>query len=217
MIAATNGGLTLVAFINGGQLYAVQQANALSACQAPVVLDGNGASNPSLSISTFGKAYLAFTAPGPGGHDIRAGYFNQGQWTLVSAPLDANVADDAGAGSGRPQVATAGDGTAIVAWGENGHIYTRRVLGTAPSIAFQQADPPSFAGFSEVSADQPAVGAGGDSSYAAIAFRESPVHRRRPAVARAGQPPAGRPLRRGRRRRRPDNARRRGRKHPGWR
>jgi hypothetical protein len=172
VIAATNGGLTLVAFINAGQLYVAQQANALSAWQAPVALYGSGASNPSLSISTFGKAYLAFTAVGPGGHDIRADYFNQGQWAAVSAPLDANVSDDAGAGTARPQVATAGDGTAIVAWGENGHIYTRRVRGTAPSIAFQQADPPSFAGFNEVSADQPVVGTGGDSSYAAIAFHE---------------------------------------------
>ncbi len=172
VIAVTNGGLTLVAFINAGQLYAAQQPNALSAWQAPVALYGSGASNPSLSISTFGKAYLAFTAVGPGGHDIRTDYFNQGQWGAVSAPLDANVLDDAGAGTARPQVATAGDGTAIVAWGENGHIYTRRVRGPAPSIAFQQADPPSLGGFNEVSADQPAVGTGGDSSYAAIAFHE---------------------------------------------
>jgi hypothetical protein len=172
VIAATNGGLTLVAFINAGQLYVAQQANALSAWQAPVALYGSGASNPSLSISTFGKAYLAFTAVGSGGHDIRADYFNQGQWAAVSAPLDANISADAGAGTARPQVATAGDGTAIVAWGENGHIYTRRIRGTAPSIAFQQADPPSFVGFNEVSADQPAVGTGGDSSYAAIAFHE---------------------------------------------
>ncbi|MGH2867565.1 MAG: hypothetical protein ACRDNK_08360 [Solirubrobacteraceae bacterium] len=172
VIAATNGGLTLVAFINAGQLYVVQQTNALSPWQAPAALYGSGASNPSLSISTFGKAYLAFTALGSGGHDIHAAYFNQGQWTAVPAPLDANASDDAGTGPGRPQVATAGDGTAIVAWGEHGHVYTRRVLGSAPSIAFQQADPPSFAGFSEVSADQPAVGAGGDSSYAAVAFHE---------------------------------------------
>ncbi|MGB9184863.1 MAG: hypothetical protein WCB67_12425 [Solirubrobacteraceae bacterium] len=172
VIAATNGGLTLVAFINAGQLYVAQQANALSAWQGPAALYGSGASNPSLSISTFGKAYLAFTAVGAGGHDIRADYFSQGQWGAVSAPLDANLSDDAGAGTARPQVATAGDGTAIVAWGENGHIYTRRVRGTAPSIAFQQADPSSFAGFNEVSADQPVVGTGGDSSYAAIAFHE---------------------------------------------
>ena len=97
-------------------------------------------------MSPFGKAYLAFTAAGDGGHDVRTAYYNQGQWALGSSPLDANPADDAGAGSGRPQVATAGDGIGIVAWGESGHIYTRRVLGTSPSIVDEQADPPSISG-----------------------------------------------------------------------
>ncbi len=171
VIAATNGGLMLVAFINGSQLYAVQQPNALTAWQAPVALF-SGAANPSLSISPFGKAYLAFTAVGAGGHDVRTAYFNQGQWALGSSPLDANPADDAGTGSGRPQVATAGDGTAIVAWGEGGHIYTRRVLGTSPSIVDEQADPPSVAGWNEVSANDPQVSTGGNSSYASVAFTE---------------------------------------------
>lgn len=171
VIAATNGGLMLVAFINGAQLYAVEQANALSGWQAPVALF-SGAANPSLSMSPFGKAYLAFTATGDGGHDVRTAYFNQGQWALGSSPLDANPADDAGAGSGRPQVATAGDGTAIVAWGEGGHIYTRRVLGTSPSIVDEQADPPSISGWNEVSAADPQVSTGGNSSYASVAFDE---------------------------------------------
>lgn len=172
VIAATNTGLGLVGFINGGQLYAVQQPNALSPWQAPVALYGAGASHPTLSISPFGKAYLAFTAVGPGGHDVRAAYFYSGQWATISAPLDANPAADAGAGTGRPQVAAAGDGTGIVAWGESGHVYTRRVLGTSPSVVAMQADPSSFQGSGEVSADQPAIGAGGDSSYAAVAFHE---------------------------------------------
>ena len=65
---------------------------------------------------------------------------------------------------------TAGDGVAIVAWGEGGHIYTRRVLGTSPSIVYEQADPSSFGGWSEVSAGDPQISSGGDSSYAAVAF-----------------------------------------------
>ena len=43
-------------------------------------------------------------------------------------------------GSGAPQVATAGDGVGIVAWGEGGHVYSRRVWGTAPSVVDEQAD-----------------------------------------------------------------------------
>ena len=98
-------------------------------------------------MSTFGKAYLAFTAVGDGGHDVRTAYYFQGQWALGTGPLDANpAAADAGLGSGRPDVATAGDGTAIVVWGESGHVYARRVLGTSPSIVFEQADPPSIGG-----------------------------------------------------------------------
>jgi hypothetical protein len=61
---------------------------------------------------------------------------------------------------------------AIVAWGENGHIYTRRMWGTAPSVVYEQADVPTLDGLTEVSADQPAIGAGGDSSYTEVVFRE---------------------------------------------
>jgi hypothetical protein len=171
VVAATNQGLTLVAFINGGELYAVQRPSALAAWQAPVPLF-SGASNPSLSMSTFGKAYLAFTGAGAGGHDVRVAYFNLGQWALASAPLDVNPSADAGTGTGRPQVAAAGDGTGIVAWGENGHIYTRQVLGASPSVVFSLVDPPSVSGWSEVSAGEPVVGTGGDSSYASVAFHE---------------------------------------------
>ena len=171
VIAATNGGLMVAAFINGGTLYAVQQQAGATGWQAPQALL-HGASNPSVSMSAFGKAYLAFTAAGDGGHDVRTAYYFQGQWALGSGPLDANPADDAGVGTGRPDVATAGDGTAIVVWGEDGHVYARRVLGTSPSIEFEQADPPSISGWNEVSAGDPAVSAGGDSSYAAVAFEE---------------------------------------------
>ena len=59
-----------------------------------------------------------------------------------------------------------------MAWGEGGHVYTRRVWATAPSVVDEQADPPSVAGCGEVSAGNPAVGSGGDSSYADVAFQE---------------------------------------------
>jgi len=170
-IAAGRGGLLLTAFINGGLLYVVDAATALSPVGAPIALV-DGASNPAISISDFGKAYLAFTAVGDGGHDVRCAYYDDGQWAVEAAPLDAVPADDAGTGTGRPAVAAAGDGVGIVAWGEAGHIYTRRVWGTAPSVVFEQADVPSLSGWSEVSADEPAIAAGGDSSYAAVVFHE---------------------------------------------
>jgi hypothetical protein len=171
VIAAGRGGVLLIAFINGGVLYVVDVANALSPFGAPIALFA-GAGNPTISLSDFGKAYLAFTAVGAGGHDVRAAYYDNGQWALEASPLDAVPADDAGTGTGRPDVAAAGDGVGIVVWGEAGHIYTRRVWATAPSIVFEQADVPSLSGWREVSADEPAIAADGDSSYAAVVFHE---------------------------------------------
>jgi len=174
VIAVTNNGLTQIAFVNAGTLYTVGTANVLSPFTAPAAIAG-GASNPSLSLSTYGKGYLAFTATNPAhlaGHDVRYAALISGQWVLSGSPLNQNPAADAGAGSARPRVVCAGDGTGIATWGENGHIFTRRVLGTTPSPTVLQADPSSFAGAPEVSADLPVVGAGGDSSYATIAFHE---------------------------------------------
>jgi hypothetical protein len=172
VIASGQGGLLLVAFMNGGTLYVAQAASSTSPLTAPAALF-SGAVNPSLSMSNFGKAYLAFTATsGAGGGDVRAAYYFQGQWGLESSPLDATPADAAGTGAGRPDVIAAGDGVGIVAWGEGGHIYTRRVTKTSPSGILEQADPPSLDGWSEVSAGSPSISAGGDSTYASVTFQE---------------------------------------------
>jgi hypothetical protein len=170
VIAAGNDGLLLVGFINGGELYAVERPSSGANLGAPIALAG-GASNPAISITNFPKAYLAFTASDGGGSDVRTAYWAGGRWALEGPPLNATPADNAGTGSGRPAVAAAGDGIAIVAWGENGHIYSRRVWGTNPSVVDEQADA-APAGCTEASADEPAVSAGGDSSFAAVAFRE---------------------------------------------
>jgi hypothetical protein len=171
VIAAANGGVLLIAFINGGNLYAVNRASSTASFTAPIGLSA-GAANPAISMSTFGKAYLAFTASVAGGHDVRSAFYYLGRWALEPTPLDVVAGDDAGAGTGRPAVATAGDGVAIVVWGEAGHIISRRVWGISPSQAYQEADVPSLSGWNEVSADQPSVSAGGDSSYADVGFRE---------------------------------------------
>lgn len=170
VIAAGPGGLLAVAFINGGQLFVAQQQPGSTGLSAPLALAG-GALNPAISMSNFGKAYVAFTVADGGGYDVRAAYYWRGTWSLESAPLNVTPADDAGTGAGRPAVTTSGDGIAIVAWGEAGGIYTRRVWGTNPSVVDEQADG-ALAGCTEISADEPAVGTGGDSSYAAVAFHE---------------------------------------------
>lgn len=170
VIAAGNGGLLLVGFINAGELYVVSRSGSQAPLGQPLGLAG-GASNPSLSLTNFGKAYLAFTAADGAGFDVRSAYFYNGAWALEGPPLNATPADGAGTGSSRPAVAAAGDGVGIVVWGENGHIYSRRVSATTPSVVYEQADGPP-AGCTEASAGEPAVGAGGDSSFAAVAFTE---------------------------------------------
>jgi hypothetical protein len=171
VVAAGDGGLLIVAFINGGSLYVVDWASSGAASTAPTVLF-SGAANPSISSTLLGKVYLAFTAAGQGGHDVRCAYYYNGQWGIEPTPLDANPADDAGTGSSRPAVAASGDGVAIVAWGEAGHVYARRVWAMAPSVAYEQLDVPSLGGWSETGSDEPAVATGGDSTYADIVFHE---------------------------------------------
>jgi hypothetical protein len=172
VIAASGGGLLLLAFVNAGALYTVQAPTSLSPLGSATAL-ASGASNPSLSLTPSGKAYLAYTAVGPGGHDVDAAYYNQGQWAPASTAFDVSAGDDAGAGTARPQVTASGDGVGIVAWGESGHIYTRRIWGTSPSTSYQQADPSSLGGLPEITADDPQVSTGGDSSFAAVVFRET--------------------------------------------
>ncbi len=171
VIAAGNGGLLVIAFINGGSLWVLDRPSTASGYQAPQALIG-GASNPSVQMTNFGKAYIAFTAAVPGGSDVRAAYYDTGTWALEPTPLNVSPSDDAGTGAGRPAVAAANDGVAIVGWGENGHVYARRVWKTSPSVACEQADAPTLSGWSEVTSDDPEVGSEGNSSYADVAFRE---------------------------------------------
>ncbi len=172
VIATSSGGALAVAFVNGGSLFVVRRAGAVAAYAPPLDL-ADGAADPALGMTTLGKAYLAFTASGAGAHDVRAAYLNAtGTWSVIPGSLDVQPADDAGSGSERPTVAAAGDGIGIVAWGEAGRVYVRRVIATRLSTAVEQVDPPTLGGWPEVSADQPSVSAGGDSSYADIAFRE---------------------------------------------
>jgi hypothetical protein len=171
VIAAGNGGLLIVAFVNGGTLYAVQAPASGQVFGTPQPIYA-GAENPTLSMSTFGKAYLAFAAAESGGSDVRAAYYASGRWAPVPTPLNAASGDDAGTGAGRPDVVAAGDGVGIVSWGERGHVYARRIWGTSPSVAVEQLDPATFAGATETTADSASVSVGGDSSYVDIAYRE---------------------------------------------
>jgi len=172
VIAAGVGGVLLVAFINGGELYVVDTTSSSSGWQAPQAIDGS-AVNPVISMDPdYGVGYLAFTAAVGGGDDVMVAYYDGGTWALAQGAMNVAPADDAGIGTGRPAVAAAGDGVGIVTWGESGHVYARRVWGTAPSVAYEQIDVAALSGVNEASAYDPAISVGGNSSYVDIAFEE---------------------------------------------
>jgi hypothetical protein len=169
VLAAAAGGLLVVSFVNQGSVYVAQAPSAQSPVVAPALLFA-GAINPALSLSPSGKGYLAFTSVAAN-DQVRTAFYSQGQWSLAPDPLNVTPGADAGVGGGRPAVVCAGDGVAIVAWGEGGHIYVRRVLATSPSVAVLQADPVAVNGWAEVSASDPVISSGGDSSYASVTFQ----------------------------------------------
>ena len=172
-----------------------------------------GASNPSLEMTNFGKAYLAFTVADGAGHDVRAAYYVGGH---VGARVGAAQRHPRrrrrhrhGRAGGRRPPATA---SAIVAWGEGGHVYSRRVWGTAPSVVDEQADVPSVSGCGEVSAGEPAVGGRRRLLLCRRGLPGGRLVRRRPADAGADEPARGfavRRRRRGRRALEPGRGRRR--------
>jgi hypothetical protein len=181
VIAAGNGGMLLVGFINAGNLYVADTSGSTSNWQKPLYLHGN-AQSPAISMSDAGKAYLAFTASAGSGTDVDAEYFYDGSWQAATAPFNVTPGDDAGTGPGRPAVVCAGDGVGIVTWGEGGHVYARRVWYTSTSTeAPLRLDPQTFDGANEVPPDTsagspagfPAVSAGGNSSYPDIAYDET--------------------------------------------
>ena len=172
VITAGDGGLLLIAFINGGELYVVSRPDTGTGFSAPQGIF-SGAINPSIDLSIHSVGYLAFDAGDGGGWDVRNAYYSAGQWQLDPTPLGVNPGDDAGTGTGAPVVTAAGDSEAIVAWGEAGHIYARRVWFAMASPVVSQADPASMSGLNEVDATAPQVAAGDNSSYTDVAFRES--------------------------------------------
>ncbi len=126
-----------------------------------------------MSATYLGKAYLAFTTEVGGVEQVRSAYYSQGSWALEPTPLNAVATESAGTGTDAPSVAAAQDGVGIVAWGEAGHVYLRRVWGASPSVDVYQADLPSVGFDSEVSATDPRIAAGADSSFVEVAFDET--------------------------------------------
>jgi hypothetical protein len=174
-VAVGDGGRVLIAFINGGNVYAVNRSSSSTGYSRQTLWSGGGASDPAIDVSVNGKGYIAFAAPGAGGHDVRAAYSRDaGPWSVIGAPLDANAGNDAGSGSARAHVAASADGVAIFVWGEGGHVFARRVQGGRPSVvAVDALAGLSVEGIQAASADSPVVSTQDDDSFTGVALRAS--------------------------------------------
>jgi hypothetical protein len=173
-VAVADGGETVVTWINGGQIYGAVEPSTGAGFGPPASLCLCApVSDPSLDVSRFGTAYLTFTAPGGGGHDVRVATFDEGKWTLIGAPIDIDSAHDAlGA-----RVAASSDGTGIAAWTERDgsgttRVYERRLLRTKLSTVPRRASLGSLSGRKGGAADAPAVDIQDDSSFAWVTFRQ---------------------------------------------
>ena len=173
VISADNGGELLVAFTSAGNLYVAETASSDAPLSQPRLI-ATGASHPSIAMNLYGVGYLAYTVADGSGDDVDVQYFDGANWAPASPlAMNANPGDVAGTGSGAPSVWAASDGVAIVSWGEAGHVYSRRIWGTRTSVEVEQDDVASLAGQPELSAGDPQVASGGDSTYPDIVFSET--------------------------------------------
>lgn len=173
VVSAADGGRVVAAFVNAGNVHVTTRAGTAGGWTRQALWGGGGAANPHIDVSVNGKGYVVFAAPGAGGHDVRVGFARDGgPWTLAPAPLDANAANAAGVGAGRPQVAASADGVAIAVWGEAGRVIARRVRGTQPSVvAVDAVQGLVLEGLPAVGADVPVVSTQDDDSFTGVAFR----------------------------------------------
>jgi len=175
-VATSNDGRYAVAWINQGQLFTSIRGRGTQTFTAPVAI-ADGATNVSIDMSINGATYVSFTQGG----NIVVARANRDtpQFQVIPAPMDVNPGLDAGSGPDkRSRVAVAGDGTALVVWGEDGtdgrvHVYGRRLFELRPSVAPQDLTLTDFEGRPAGSADTPELDVEDDSSYAQVVFRQT--------------------------------------------
>jgi hypothetical protein len=169
VVAASDGGRLAVVFISGSTSFAVVRQAGAPGWGAPQPLSA-AASDPSVDMSFNGAAYATYTVNG----DILGARMDRTATAFapLSAPLDADPAHTSGGGSGRSRVAIAADGTGVAVWGENNHVYARRMYGTTPSSAVLDLTLADLDGHAGGAADDPAVDIEDDSSFAWVVFRQ---------------------------------------------
>ncbi|HEY4096294.1 MAG TPA: PKD domain-containing protein [Baekduia sp.] len=168
-VAVSDGGRVAVVFIAGGSVFASVRAIGAPGFGAPQLL-ASGASDPSVDMSFNGAAYATYTVNG----DVLAARMDRTSTAFapVPTPLDINPADTSGVGTDRSHVAISADGTGIAVWGENGHVFVRRLFGLTVSTGPEDLTVPDLDGHAGGPADSPDVDIEDDSSYAWVTFRQ---------------------------------------------
>ncbi|HWT25491.1 MAG TPA: hypothetical protein VN213_18450, partial [Solirubrobacteraceae bacterium] len=129
--------------------------------------DGAPSDGLDAEMGINGTAYAVWRTSGGGGADVAGARLKGADWSTLAAPIDIAASNPAGAGTGRPRVAVDAAGTGLVAWGEAGGVFARRLLGTALSQYPQRV---SLAELGE--ADLPEVDVEEDGSFGWVAFRQ---------------------------------------------
>lgn len=167
-ITAMDGGRMAVAWIAGDQVLASVIAAGKPAT-APVVIGGGpGTSGINLDMGVDEVGYAVWQAGG----DVHAARLDGTTWTPIGQALDIDPAREAGTGASRPRVGVSAEGNAVVTWGEAGHVYARRLTGTALSAFPQDLTLSSFEGQATGIADSPDIDIEDDGSFAWVAFRQ---------------------------------------------
>ncbi|HEX4363721.1 MAG TPA: hypothetical protein VHZ75_04165 [Solirubrobacteraceae bacterium] len=168
VVAASDGGRLAVVFVSGGYVYGVVRP-AGGAWSAPAPLAAG--TSPALDLSINGTGYASFTTGG----EVRVARLDRltNGWTLLDQAANIDPAQPAGVGDGRSRVAISADGVGIVTWGENGHVYARKMFDEALSNAPQDLTPASFDGRTATDSELPDVDAEDDSSFAWVVFHQT--------------------------------------------
>jgi hypothetical protein len=158
-----------VAWVADGNVYATSTADSASPAPfAPVTqIGGPGAQSVDVDLGVNDAAYAVWQQGG----DVRAARLQDAAWSVLPAPVDITLADDAGTGPRRPKVAVSAEGYAVVTWGETAgvdRVYARRLTGLTLSAYPQQVSQDSDGG----NADSPDIDIEDDGSFAWVTYRQ---------------------------------------------
>jgi hypothetical protein len=182
VVAAADANRLAVVWTAGSHVYGslVAGGTAPGPLLGPTELynDPSGAAtDPALDMGINGAAYATWAAPGGGGSDVHASRLQDQTWQPIGAPLDVAPARAAGRGTQRSRVAVAGDGNAVVAWGEDNadgraRVWERRVTGVNPSAFPQELSVPDLGGAPGGRADSVDIDIEDDGGFAWAVFRQ---------------------------------------------